>query len=176
MTTHLHPHSHPKLVEKIRALADERVKSGSLSPMFTQKWQEVLPEATHLAGIAEELTGRKPKDAAEALAMIFTADAIAYIEAKSANAHWFWYLLSRLNTRVLPVTVSAIARAHARAKDSMHDNRYGFAFIEPSPIEYQLKQFPPGFVLELWHKGRIVADYQPFGEYRVRLNPLLIDD
>lgn len=176
MKTHLHPYSHPKLVAKVRALAEDRVKSGALSPMFKESWQDIVPCAVLLSGIAAELMGRKPADAAEALSMLFGAEAIAVLEAKCANAYWFWYLLSKLNTRELPVSITAIARAHARAKDSLHDNRYGFAFVEPSPLVHQLKQLPTGFVLEMWHKGRIIAEHRSFGEYGVFLNPLLIDD
>ncbi|HEY9788228.1 MAG TPA: hypothetical protein V6D17_22760 [Candidatus Obscuribacterales bacterium] len=172
-----HPIEHPKIVARIRELAETRLRAGSLSPMFKQKWSEVAPQASELAAIGSELTGGvRGADHNAVLAQLFEPGALTILEAKSANAYWFWYLLSKLQTRCLPVTAAAMARAHARAKDSLHDNRYGFAFIEPSPLEYQLKQLPPGFFLEMCHKGRIVAECPAFGEYRVFLNPILIDD
>lgn len=176
MSQKLHPFVHHKVVAKIRDLAAEKIASGSLEKMFTQKWQDVKAEAQHLAPFASELTGATLKGHEDALAALFTPEALAYIERKCLNTYWFWYLLSKLNTRSLPVTEAAIARAHARVKDSLHDNRYGFAFIEPSPLEHQLKGLPPGFVFEMWHKGRLLAVHNHSGDYKVLLNPLLIDD
>lgn len=176
MSQKLHPFVHHKVVAKIRDLAAEKIASGSLEKMFTQKWQDVKAEAQHLAHFASELTGTTLKGHEDALAALFTPEALAYIERKCLNTYWFWYLLSKLNTRSLPVTEAAIARAHARVKDSLHDNRYGFAFIEPSPLEHQLKGLPPGFVFEMWHKGRLLAVHNHSGDYKVLLNPLLIDD
>ncbi len=176
MSQTLHPYVHPKLVAKIRDLAAAKVAHGSLDPMFTQKWQDVKAEAQHLVAVASELTGTTVNGSEDALTALFTPEALAYAERKCLNAYWFWYLLSKLNTRVLPVGETAIARAHARVKDSLHDNRYGFAFIEPSPLEHQLKGLPPGFVFEMWHKGRLLAEHRHSGDYKVLLNPLLIDD
>ena len=176
MSQKLHPFVHHKVVAKIRDLAAEKIASGSLEKMFTQKWQDVRAEAQHLVPFATELTGTKVKGHEDALAALFTPEALAYIERKCLNTYWFWYLLSKLTTRELPVTEAAIARAHARVKDSLHDNRYGFAFIEPSPLEHQLKGLPPGFVFEMWHKGRLLAVHNHSGEYKPLLNPLLIDD
>ena len=121
-------------------------------------------------------TGTRCTILIQALAALFTPEALAYIELKCLNSYWFWYLISKVNTRALKFNEAAIARAHARAKDSMYDNRYGFAFIEPSPLEHQLKGLPPGFVFEMWHKGRLLAVHNASGEYKTLLNPLLIDD
>lgn len=176
MSQKLHPFVHHKVVAKIRDLAAAKIAPGSLDPMFTQKWQDVKAEAQHLVAFAAELTGTAVKSPEDALAALFTPEALAYAERKCLNAYWFWYLLSKLNTRVLPISETALARAHARVKDSLHDNRYGFAFIEPSPLEHQLKGLPPGFVFEMWHKGRLLAEHRHSGDYKVLLNPLLIDD
>lgn len=176
MSQHLHPYVHPKLVAKIRDFAAEQVAHGSHDKMFTQKWQDIKAQAEHLAVFASELTQSTVKGHEDALAALFTPEALAYIESKCLNSYWFWYLISKVNTRVLKFGVTAIARAHARAKDSMYDNRYGFAFIEPSPLEHQLKGLPPGFVFEMWHKGRLLAVYNPSGDYKTLLNPLLVDD
>jgi len=176
MSQHLHPYVHPKLVAKIRDFAAEQVAHASHDKMFTQKWQVIKAQAEHLAVFASELTGKTVKGHEDALAALFTPEALAYIELKCLNSYWFWYLISKVSTRVLKFNEAAIARAHARAKDSMYDNRYGFAFVEPSPLEHQLKGLPPGFVFEMWHKGRLLAVHNASGEYKTLLNPLLIDD
>ncbi len=176
MSQHLHPYVHPKLVAKIRDFAAEQVVHGSHDKMFTQKWQDIKAQGEKLASFASELTGKAVKGHEESLCALFTPEALAYIELKCLNSYWFWYLISKVNTRVLKFNEASIARAHARAKDSLHDNRYGFAFIEPSPLEHQLKGLPPGFVFEMWHRGRLLAVYNPSGDYKALLNPLLIDD
>ncbi len=176
MSQNLHPYVHPRLVAKIRDFALEQVAHGSHDKMFTQKWQDVKAQAEHLAVFASELTGTTIKGSEDALAALFTPEALAYAERKCLNTYWFWYLISKVNTRVLKFSETAIARAHARAKDSMYDNRYGFAFIEPSPLEHQLKGLPPGFVFEMWHKGRLLAVHNHTGDYKTLLNPLLVDD
>ena len=176
MSQHLHPYVHPKLVAKIRDFAADQVAHGSHDKMFTQKWQDIKAQAEHLAVFASELKGTTVKGHEDALAALFAPEALAYIERKCLNSYWFWYLISKVNTRILKFSETAMARAHARAKDSMYDNRYGFAFIEPSPLEHQLKGYPPGFVFEMWHKGRLLAEYNPSGDYKTLLNPLLIDD
>lgn len=176
MSLKMHPYSHSKVVAKIRELAAQKIASGQYSPMFTEKWQAIEKEGLHLTALAAELSGHKIAGHEDALAELFTADARAYIQRKCLNAYWFWYLLSRLNTRELAADLAAVARAHARVKDGLAENRYGFATIEPSPLEHQLKGLPPGFVFEMWHKGRILAEYRPHGEYKTILNPLLIDD
>lgn len=176
MSQRLHPYVHPKLVAKIRDFANEQVAHGSHDKMFTQKWHDIGAQGEKLAPFACELTGKTLKGTDDVLDALFTPEALAYIERKCLNAYWFWYLLSKVNTRVLKFSEASIARAHARAKDSLHDNRYGFASIEPSPLEHQLKGLPPGFVFEMWHRGRLLAVYNPSGDYKALLNPLLIDD
>lgn len=179
MSQHLHPYVHPKLVAKIRDFAAGQINGtahGSHDKMFTQKWQDIKAQGEHLTAFASELTGKTVKGHEDALAALFTPEALAYIELKCLNTYWFWYLISKVNTRNLKFNEAAIARAHARVKDSINDTRYGFNFIEPSPLEHQLKGLPPGFVFEMWHKGRLLAEYRPSGDYKTLLNPLLIED
>ncbi len=176
MSQTLHPFEHHKVVAGIRNLAAEQVQHGGHDPMFVQKWADVKAHGALLAPHASAIIGTKVQGHENALSTLFTPEALAYAERKCLNTYWFWYLVSRLNTRVLPVSETAIARAHARVKDSLYDNRYGFAFIEPAPLEHQLKGLPPGFVFEMWHKGRLLAVHNPSGDYKVLLNPLLVDD
>lgn len=176
MSQTLHPFEHHKVVATVRDLAAEQVQHGGHNPMFVQKWQDIKAHGALLAPHASAITGTKVQGADDTLKALFTPEALAYLERKCLNTYWFWYTLSKLSTRLLPVTEAAIARTHARVKDSLHDARYGFNFIEPSPLEHQLKGLPPGFVFEMWHKGRLLAVPSASGEYKVLLNPLLIED
>ena len=77
MSQHLHPYVHPKLVAKIRDFAAEQVAHASHDKMFTQKWQDIKAQAEHLAAFASELTGKTVKGHEDALAALFTPEALA---------------------------------------------------------------------------------------------------
>ena len=144
--------------------------------MFIEAETDILKEFALLDRVHHLVSERKSTDPEVIANSLFEPAALKLITAKCLNKYWFWYLLDKLQPAAFALSETAIARAHARAKDSLHDNRHGFAFICANSLEYQLKQLPPGFVLELWHKGRILAHRTDSGEYPVRLNPLLIEE
>ncbi len=165
-----------KIIDAIKRVAEEKLKAHEDGLHFTVKAETVLKEAEALSAVAQQVSGEKPKDYAEVLSTLFTPDAIELIKQKCRNQYWFWYLIARLETRKVPVDVLGIARAQARARESMKETRYGFNWAEPANICWELKSLPPGFVLEMWHKGRILAEGAFVGEYSVMLNPMLVDD
>lgn len=167
-----------QVVEAIRLVAKERLLALNNDRMFIESPATILAEVQFLQASAAETSGSTRKQSDEVLAStLFEPDALELIKTKCKNRYWFWYLIAKLEPATFPLNGLAVARAHARAKDSLWDNRYGFAFVQPTPLEYQLKQMPPGFVLELWHKGRLLCYPPPdTGEYSVILNPILIED
>src|SRR5262249_37414387 len=102
--------------------------------------------------------------------------ALELLLSKCRNAYWFWFVVGKIETRVFPISAYATARALARSKDAIADKRYGFNWIETVCLEWQLKQLPPGFVIEMWETGRLLAETSGFDEFRVLLNPILVDD
>lgn len=168
--------SEKKIIDAIKSVAEEKLKAHADQLHFVVKPETVLKEAEALSAVAEKVSGNKPKDNAEILSTLFTPEAIELITQKCRNQYWFWYLLARLETRKVPVDVLGIARAHARARESMKETRYGFNWAESANICYELKALPPGFAFEMWHKGRVLATGSFSGEYSVMLNPLLVED
>lgn len=166
---------HPDCADEIVSTAKQKLESGDFGLMFKEKPDLIRAELAGLAAIAAKLTGKQEQDANSAATALFEPAALEYLVDRSANRYWFWYLLSKLRTNRMPVNLAAAARAHARAKDSLYDNRYGFAFITPSSLEHQLKALPPGFLCEMWHKGRVICDNSG-GEYRTSINPILLED
>lgn len=165
-----------KIVTELRQLAKGRLEALDSCRMFVASRQDVINEFQALNDLALEVAGRRPVDALATAKALLEPEALELVESKCVNAYWLWYLLDKVQPAAFPLDLAALARAHARAKDSLHDNRHGFAFINSNCLEHDLKLLPPGFVLELWHKGRIVAVRTDSGEYPVRLNPLLIED
>lgn len=170
------PAARKKIIDSLKRIAEEKLAQKGHLPHFCQKWETIASESTVLAPLAAQVIDVEVLDPAEILAALFEPDAIEIIAAKCKSAYWFWYLLARVDTRTLRINAAAISRAQARAKESMRDKRYGFDFIEPSPLVWQLKQLPTGFVLEMWHKGRLLCQNDGFSEFTVILNPILIDD
>lgn len=164
------------VVAAIRQIAGARLRVLENERMFASKPAEVLSEFFLLNEVALTVTGRRPVGAEATALALFQADALELALHKCANAYWLWYLLDKVRTAAFPLDITAVARAHARAKDSLYDNRHGFAFISPNSLEHDLKMLPPGFVFEMWHKGRLIAQRTDSGEYPVQLNPLLLED
>lgn len=165
-----------KIIDAIKRVAEEKLKAHEDQLHFCVKPETVLKEAEALSAVAEQVSGEKPKDSAEVLATLFTPEAIELIKEKCRNQYWFWYLIARIETRKVPIDVLGIARAHARARESMKETRYGFNWAESANICYELKGLPPGFAFEMWHKGRVLAIGNFSAEYTVMLNPLLVED
>jgi hypothetical protein len=114
---------------------------------------------------------------AEVLEALFQKAALDLLLLKCRNRYWLWYLLARLETATFPIDPLAVARAHARAKAALYDNRFGFAFVQPLSLIWELKGMPPGFVIELWDSGKLLADPKHDSNgFSIMLNPLLIDD
>jgi hypothetical protein len=170
------PKARKDLIDALKRIAEEKLAEYRHLPHFCQSWQSILVEVAPLAQFAGIAAEAKPTTNEEIISALFEPQAIELIRSKCKSAYWFWYLLSKLETNTIRINVSAIARAHARAKDSMRENRYGFNFVEASPLPWQLKGYPPGFVLEMWHKGRILCVTNGSAEFTVILNPLLVDD
>jgi len=171
-----HPRAFKEFMGKIKQVAQEQLALHANDHHFVQSRETVIKEALLLNDVAAQLKGCYCDCPENVLAAIFEPAAVELILAKCKNAYWFWYLIDKIETQAFPVTALAVARAHARAKDAMNDRRYGFNFIETVSLPHQLKQLPPGFVLEMWHKGRLLCEGSGFGEFTVILNPLLIDD
>lgn len=165
-----------KIIDAIKRVAEEKLKAHEDQLHFCVKAETVLKEAEALSAVAEMVSGKKPKDSAEVLATLFTPEAIELIKEKCRNQYWFWYLINRIETRKVPIDVLGIARAHARARESMKETRYGFNWAESANICFELKAIPPGFAFEMWHKGRVLAIGNFTGDYTVMLNPLLVED
>ncbi len=165
-----------KVVEAIKAAAQVRLHVLNDKRMFVAPRADVMNEFTLLNHVALSVQGRRPAGALATAQALLDSDALELVLSKCVNPYWLWYLLDKVQPAAFPLDLPAIARAHARAKDSLHDNRHGFAFVNPNCLEHDLKLYPPGFVLEMWHKGRIVAEKLDSGEYPVRLNPILIED
>lgn len=166
-----------EVVDAINKVASERLAALDGHRMFVQPQADVLAELSYLSVPYTMVTGAAgAADAAKIARALFTPDAVTLITRKCVNAYWLWYLLKHVRPSTFALTESAISRAHARAKDSLFDNRHGFAFVTPGALEHQLKMLPPGFLLEMWFKGRLVAHPAESGEFSVRLNPLLLED
>lgn len=170
------PKARQQLIDALKRIAEEKLVEFRHLPHFCQPWELIVREVAPLAPFAAIAADAKVDGNDEILAALFEPQAIELIRAKCKSAYWFWYLLSKLETNTIRINVAAMARAHARAKDSMHETRYGFQFVEASPLPWQLKGYPPGFVLEMWHKGRILCVANASSEFTVVLNPLLVDD
>ncbi|MBY0548555.1 MAG: hypothetical protein K2W95_14895 [Candidatus Obscuribacterales bacterium] len=164
------------VIEQLKEVSARRLQALVDHRMFVQPKAEVLQELSLLDKPYNLVTGRQSTDPTVIANELFEPEALELITDKCLNSYWLWYLLDKLQPAAFALSEAALARAHARAKDSLYDNRHGFAFVCSNSLEHQLKQFPPGFVLELWHKGRILAHRTDSGEYPVRLNPLLIED
>ncbi len=170
------PSARKQLIDSLKQVAEDKLAQYRHLPHFVASWDSILAEAASLARFAAVAADAKLAANDEILSALFEPQAIELIRAKCKNAYWFWYLLSKLETNTIRINLSAMARAHARAKDSMRETRYGFNFVEASPLPWQLKGYPPGFVLEMWHKGRILCVADGSSEFTVVLNPLLVDD
>lgn len=164
-----------KILGQITAIAEEQLRLAS-DRMFIEKPEAIFKTAVALAAPASAVTGQSVSGHNEVLAALFEPAALALLENKCRNTYWFWFLLSKLATETFPVDAIAIARAHARAKDAMVDRRYGFNWIERTSLPHELKALPPGFLLEMWHTGRLLCHRPNSGDYQVILNPILIDD
>lgn len=165
-----------KVVDALKQVAKARLQVLANERMFIADRKVIVAEFNLLSDVALTVSGRRPADAEAIAKDLLDPGALELVLEKCVNPYWLWYLLEKVQPAAFPLDVTAIARAHARAKDSLWDNRHGFAFVNASCLEHGLKQYPPGFVLEMWHKGRIVAQQVDSGEYPVRLNPLLLED
>lgn len=166
-----------KVVHRIKTIAGTRMQELSADKSFVEPAQAVLDELVKLAPAADlvkQNCDHAPAGVGDAL---FQKAALELIQTKCRNRYWLWYLLSKLETSTFPVDALAIARAHARAKAALYDNRFGFGFVAPISLIWELKGMPPGFVIEMWDSGRLLADRKNDSNgYGVMLNPLLIDD
>lgn len=165
-----------KLLAQITDIAQTQCLLNEFNRMFVQHPDEILKAAVALTLPASVVAGEQVFGHERVLSVLFAPDALDLIKSKCRNTYWFWFLLGKLATSTFPVDSLAVARAHARAKDALKDNRYGFAFIDTTCLEHELKGLPPGFVFEMWHSGRLIASRPHSGEYKVILNPLLVDD
>ena len=164
------------VVDAIKQVASQRLQALSENRMFRASTPDMQTEFLLLSQAATLVSGHKKTDAGAVAQALLEPAALELIQRKCLNPYWFWYLLEKLQPAAFPLDAACLARAHARAKDSLYDNRHGFAFVSSNCLEHQLKQLPPGFVFELWHKGRLIADRVDSGEYPIHLNPLLLED
>lgn len=171
----MHPFYHDRAVAKLREIAKAKLAEHDRERHVIQSNDEVLSEVSALSSFLEEVFGTAPADIGAAISTLFEEPALAIIKEKVRNKYWFWYVLSHLRTRCIAVKAAPLARAVARAADTMVEQHYGFNHIPPSPLEWHLKQLPPGFLAQMILKGRILVDTSG-SEYRVILNPLLIED
>lgn len=166
-----------KVVHSIQSIAQRRLAELVANNRFIEAAQTVLDELEHLAPAGKLVKVDCTGAASDVRSALFQEAALTLIQAKCRNRYWLWYLLSKLETSTFPVNGLAIARAHARAKSALYDNRFGFGFVAPGSLIWELKGMPPGFVLELWESGRILADPRHDSNgYSLMLNPLLIED
>lgn len=168
-----------KSIDAMKRVAEKRLKELSSDRRFIARTaDEILREGAHLADVVRQHmgSGTEVKDHNEALNALFEPAALEHILKLCKNAYWFWYLVNNIQTNFLPVNVLAVARAHARVKDLIKDRRYGFDWVDHSILPHELKGYPPGFVLTIWEKGLILCEGWHYDEYRVHLNPLLIED
>ena len=161
----------------IFSVASERLRLFTRDRRLIESEEVVLDELVHLARAAHVVHGACLRNAREVREALFSRQALDLIKIKCRNRYWLWFLLKELATDIYPVPVLAIARAHARAKKSISTNHFGFAFVKPIDLIWQLKGMPPGFVLKLWDTGLILSSTRDDGNgYSIVLNPLLIDD
>lgn len=166
-----------KVVHTIKSIAQKRLLELDSAKRFIESTQVVLDELANLAPAADLVKVDCGNASADVRAALFQDAALELLKAKCRNRYWLWYLLSRMETATFPIDVLAIARAHARAKAALYDNRFGFGFVAPNSLIWELKGMPPGFVIDLWESGRILADPKHDSNgYSLMLNPLLIDD
>jgi hypothetical protein len=166
-----------KVVHTIKSIAEKRLIDLASEKRFIEPAQAVLDELAQLAPAADLVKVDCRHAPVDVRAALFQTAAIELLQAKCRNRYWLWYLLSKLETSTFPVDAFAVARAHARAKAALYDNRFGFGFVAPISLIWELKGMPPGFVLELWDSGRILADPKHDSNgFSLMLNPLLIDD
>jgi len=175
MSQPMHPFYHDRAVAKLREIAKAKLAEHEGQRYVIQSSDEILSEVSALSSLLEEVFGTAPADTNAAISTLFEEQALEIIKDKIRNKYWFWYVLSHLRTRRIAVKAAPLARAVARAADSIRERRYGFEFIPPTPLEWHLKQLPPGFLAEMILKGRVLV-VTGRGEYSVTLNPLLIED
>jgi len=166
-----------KAVSSIRSTAEARLAELASAKRFIEPASVVLDELVHLAPAGQIVKQDKVAISQEVRDALFQKAALELIQAKCKNRYWLWYLLAKLDTATFPIDPLAIARAHARAKAALYDNRFGFGFVQPISLIWELKGMPPGFVLDLWESGKILADPKNDSNgFSIMLNPLLIDD
>ncbi len=166
-----------KISTLIRETAKAQMQTLSDTRPYIEQPQVVLAELSNLVSAAREANQGPTKNDEELRGVLFDAEALELLALKCRNRYWMWYLLSFVETSQYSLDKLAIARAHARAKDSLYDNRFGFAFVNPNGIYHEMKSLPLGFVLEMWDKGRILASRREDANgYSVILNPILVDD
>lgn len=166
-----------KVVRTIKSIGECLLGELKGEKRFIEPASTVLDELVHLAPAANLVKVDCAQTPEGVRAAMFQTQAIELLQAKCRNRYWLWYLLSRLDTSTFPIDALAVARAHARAKAALWDNRYGFGFIAPNSLIWELKALPPGFLFEMWDSGRVLADPRNDSNgYGVMLNPLLIDD
>ncbi len=166
-----------KVVRTIQSIGESRLTALSSEKRFIEPANIVLDELVHLAPAANLVKVDCAPDPEAVRVAMFQTAALELLQAKCRNRYWLWYLLSRLDTSTFPVDVLAVARAHARAKAALYDNRYGFGFVERNSLIWELKALPPGFLFEMWDSGRVLCEHRHDANgYGVMLNPLLIDD
>ncbi len=165
------------VLQELRTLSLSRMKETEQGKRFIEAGPTVLKELELLQPIADLVKERCPRTAAGTQEALFDKAALELLTSKCVNRYWLWYLLSHLSTATFPMDALAIARAQARAKAALYDNRFGFGFVGDAGLIFELKQMPPGFVLELWDSGKIVCDPKGGSNgYPVLLNPILVDD
>ncbi len=166
-----------KVVRTIKSIGESRLTELKAEKRFMEPANTVLDELLHLAPAANLVKVDCPQTADGVRTAMFQTPALELIQKKCRNRYWLWYLLSKLETSTFPVDTLAIARAHARAKAALYDNRYGFGFVETNSLIWELKALPPGFLFEMWDSGRVLCEARNDANgYGVMLNPLLVDD
>jgi hypothetical protein len=166
-----------KVVHTIKDIAQKRLAEIGSEKRFIEPAQTVLDDLANLAPAAGLVKADCSSAFVDVRLALFQAPALELLQVKCRNRYWLWYLMSKLETATFPVDAFAIARAHARAKAALYDNRFGFGFVAPGSLIWELKGMPPGFVIELWETGRLLADPKHDSNgFSLMLNPLLIDD
>ena len=166
-----------RVTSLIRQVSELRLKELEFARPWIETDDLVSSEFRNLSAAAHMVLQGCPSGEESLKTALFTDDALSLLLKKCRNRYWMWYLLSRIETSCYPVDSLAIARAHARSKDSLYDNRHGFAFVSPAGVYHEMRGMPLGFTLEMWHRGQILARNRSGGDgFEVMLNPLLIDD
>jgi hypothetical protein len=142
-----------KIAGVLRDTAAAHVKSIK-NRRFIESVEEITADLVALTPVVQAISKDAPvADAAAIRTFLFQDGAFELLTAKCRNRYWMWCLLAKLETGTFPLDAFAIARAHARLKDSLRDMSYGFAWIQPGDVYSEARSLPLGFLLKKYEEG-----------------------